>query len=116
MSSRDKKTLKPSSSRSGSGRIRTLSDLNRPSGGHDSDSDSDGPQEYYIGGERRLISTLLPSNPSSFTSSLFLINWIENFLIRCNFREYILFLTGFVSCFFITPEFLASFINIPLKV
>lgn len=52
MTSRDKKTLKPSSSRSGSGRIRTLSDLNRPSGGRDSDSDSDGPQEYYTGGEK----------------------------------------------------------------
>ncbi|KAK6123921.1 hypothetical protein DH2020_042340 [Rehmannia glutinosa] len=49
MSSRDKKTSKPSSSKTG--RIRTLSDLNRPSA-HDSDSDSDGPQEYYTGGEK----------------------------------------------------------------
>lgn len=51
MSSRDKKPLKPSAS--GTGRIRTLSDLNRPSAGNDSDSDSDGPQEYYTGGEKR---------------------------------------------------------------
>lgn len=52
MSSRDSK--KPSRQTSGSraGGIRTLSDLNRPSG-HDSDSDSDGPQEYYTGGEKR---------------------------------------------------------------
>jgi len=47
MASRDNK--KASSSRAG--RIRTLSDLNRPSA--DSDSDSDGPQEYYTGGEKR---------------------------------------------------------------
>lgn len=52
MSSRDKKPSKSSSSRPGG--IRTLSDLNRPSG-HDSDSDSDGPQEYYTGGEKRSI-------------------------------------------------------------
>ncbi|KAK4386724.1 Plant UBX domain-containing protein 4 [Sesamum angolense] len=55
MSSRDKK---PSSSRAGG--IRTLSDLNRPSG-HDSDSDSDGPQEYYTGGEK---SGMLVQDPS----------------------------------------------------
>lgn len=61
MSSRDKKTLKTSSSRSGSGRIRTLSDLNRPSGGRDSDSDSDSPQEYYTGGEK---SGMLVQDPS----------------------------------------------------
>ncbi|RDX89917.1 Plant UBX domain-containing protein 4, partial [Mucuna pruriens] len=48
MASRDKKVSKPSSSRAG--RIRTLSDLNRPSA--DSDSDSDDPQEYYTGGEK----------------------------------------------------------------
>ncbi|KAJ1428981.1 hypothetical protein SESBI_08704 [Sesbania bispinosa] len=49
MASRDgKKTSKPSTSRAGG--IRTLSDLNRPSA--DSDSDSDGPQEYYTGGEK----------------------------------------------------------------
>ncbi|VFQ88928.1 unnamed protein product [Cuscuta campestris] len=59
MSSRDKK---PSKSSSGTGRIggiRTLSDLNRPSG-HDSDSDSDGP-EYYTGGEK---SGMLVQDPS----------------------------------------------------
>lgn len=50
MASRDKKPAKPSSSRAGG--IRTLSDLNRPSG-PDSDSDSDDPQEYYTGGEKR---------------------------------------------------------------
>ncbi|KAK4421369.1 Plant UBX domain-containing protein 4 [Sesamum alatum] len=55
MSSRDKK---PSSSRAGG--IRTLSDLNRPSG-HDSDSDSDGPQEYYTGGEK---SGMLVQDPT----------------------------------------------------
>lgn len=52
MSSRDdkkKKAAKPSSSRGG---IRTLADLNQ-SGGTGSDSDSDGPQEYYTGGEKR---------------------------------------------------------------
>ncbi|KAK6149711.1 hypothetical protein DH2020_017236 [Rehmannia glutinosa] len=58
MSSRDKKTSKPSSSKTG--RIRTLSDLNRPSA-HDSDSDSDGPQEYYTGGEK---SGMLVQDPS----------------------------------------------------
>ncbi|CAJ1962567.1 unnamed protein product [Sphenostylis stenocarpa] len=55
MSSRDNK--KASSSRAG--RIRTLSDLNRPSA--DSDSDSDGPQEYYTGGEK---SGMLVQDPS----------------------------------------------------
>lgn len=60
MSSRDSK--KPSRQTSGSraGGIRTLSDLNRPSG-HDSDSDSDGPQEYYTGGEK---SGMLVQDPS----------------------------------------------------
>ncbi|KAL2467114.1 Plant UBX domain-containing protein 4 [Abeliophyllum distichum] len=53
MSSRDKKPSKH-------GGIRTLSDLNRPSG-HDSDSDSDGPQEYYTGGEK---SGMLVQDPS----------------------------------------------------
>ncbi|XAR65692.1 hypothetical protein NMG60_11009881 [Bertholletia excelsa] len=57
MASRDKKPAKPSTSRGG---IRTLSDLNRPSG-HDSDSDSDGPQEYYTGGEK---SGMLVQDPS----------------------------------------------------
>ncbi|KAL8461520.1 hypothetical protein ACS0TY_032055 [Phlomoides rotata] len=58
MSSRDKKPSKPSSSRTGG--IRTLSDLNRPSA-HDSDSDSDGPQEYYTGGEK---SGMIVQDPS----------------------------------------------------
>ncbi|KAK8642227.1 hypothetical protein V6N13_011582 [Hibiscus sabdariffa] len=58
MASRDKKPAKPSSSRAGG--IRTLSDLNRPSG-HDSDSDSDDPQEYYTGGEK---SGMLVQDPS----------------------------------------------------
>ncbi|EOA21171.1 hypothetical protein CARUB_v10001519mg [Capsella rubella] len=57
MSSKDKKPAKPSSSR---GKIRTLSDLNRRSG-PDSDSDSDGPQEYYTGGEK---SGMLVQDPS----------------------------------------------------
>ncbi|QCD77177.1 hypothetical protein DEO72_LG1g799 [Vigna unguiculata] len=55
MASRDNK--KASSSRAG--RIRTLADLNRPSA--DSDSDSDGPQEYYTGGEK---SGMLVQDPS----------------------------------------------------
>ncbi|CAA0826497.1 Plant UBX domain-containing protein 4 [Striga hermonthica] len=58
MSSRDKKPAKPSGSRPGG--IRTLSDLNR-STAHDSDSDSDGPQEYYTGGEK---SGMLVQDPS----------------------------------------------------
>ncbi|MCD9646900.1 Plant UBX domain-containing protein 3 [Datura stramonium] len=60
MSTRDGK--KPSRQTSGSraGGIRTLSDLNRPSR-HDSDSDSDGPQEYYTGGEK---SGMLVQDPS----------------------------------------------------
>ncbi|CAH2078294.1 unnamed protein product [Thlaspi arvense] len=58
MSSKDKKPSKPSVGRTG--RIRTLSDLNRRSG-PDSDSDSDGPQEYYTGGEK---SGMLVQDPS----------------------------------------------------
>lgn len=50
MASRDKKPGKSSSGRAGG--VRTLSDLNRRSG-PDSDSDSDGPQEFYTGGEKR---------------------------------------------------------------
>lgn len=50
MASRDKKSSKASTSRG----IRTLSDLNRPTA-PDSDSDSDGPQEYYTGGEKRFL-------------------------------------------------------------
>lgn len=49
--SRDKK---PASKPSGSGpAIRTLADLNRRSSGPGSGSDSDEPQEYYTGGEKR---------------------------------------------------------------
>ncbi|PON52152.1 UBX domain containing protein [Parasponia andersonii] len=57
MASKDKKTSKASSSRTGG--IRTLSDLNRLSA--DSDSDSDGPPEYYTGGEK---SGMLVQDPS----------------------------------------------------
>ncbi|KAG9154678.1 hypothetical protein Leryth_019023 [Lithospermum erythrorhizon] len=57
-SSRDKKPAKRSTS--GAGRIRTLSDLNRPTG-PDSDSDSDAPQEYYTGGQK---SGMLVQDPS----------------------------------------------------
>ncbi|KAL8136924.1 hypothetical protein V2J09_002925 [Rumex salicifolius] len=49
MASKDKKVPKPNSNRND--RIRTLADLNRPSG-PDSDSDSDSPQEYYTGGQK----------------------------------------------------------------
>ncbi|CAH8329697.1 unnamed protein product [Eruca vesicaria subsp. sativa] len=58
MASKDKKPAKPSSSRAG--KIRTLSDLNRRSN-PDSDSDSDGPQEYYTGGEK---SGMIVQDPS----------------------------------------------------
>ncbi|XP_038984074.1 plant UBX domain-containing protein 4-like [Phoenix dactylifera] len=58
MSSKEKKPAKPSSS--GRPTIRTLADLNRPSGPSD-DSDSDGPQEYYTGGEK---SGMLVQDPS----------------------------------------------------
>ncbi|KAL6546792.1 Plant UBX domain-containing protein 4 [Orobanche minor] len=58
MSSRDKQPSKPSSSRAG--RIRTLSDLNRPAA-HDTDSDSDAPQEYYTGGEKSGMLVQAPS-------------------------------------------------------
>ncbi|KAF5472743.1 hypothetical protein F2P56_009437 [Juglans regia] len=51
MASQDKKPSKPSSSKAGG--IRTLSDLNRSSA--DSENDSDGPQEYHTGGEKRSI-------------------------------------------------------------
>ncbi|XP_010529458.1 PREDICTED: plant UBX domain-containing protein 4-like [Tarenaya hassleriana] len=57
MSSKDKKSSKPARKAGG---IRTLSDLNRRSG-PDSDSDSDGPQEYYAGGEK---SGMLVQDPS----------------------------------------------------
>ncbi|KAJ4976788.1 hypothetical protein NE237_001894 [Protea cynaroides] len=58
-SSRDKKPSKPTTSRTGG--IRTLSDLNRSSGPGSDDSDSDGPQEYYTGGEK---SGMLVQDPS----------------------------------------------------
>ncbi|CAN6921366.1 unnamed protein product [Brassica oleracea] len=58
MSSKDKKPSRPSGGRTSG--IRTLSDLNRRSG-PDSDSDSDGPQEYYTGGEK---SGMLVQDPS----------------------------------------------------
>lgn len=54
MASKDKK---PSKSRTGG--IRTLSDLNRRTA--DSDSDSDAPQEYYTGGEK---SGMLVQDPT----------------------------------------------------
>ncbi|XP_009623216.1 plant UBX domain-containing protein 4 [Nicotiana tabacum] len=62
MSSRDSKrpSRQSSTGRAAAGGIRTLSDLNRPSG-HDSDSDSDNPQEYYTGGEK---SGMLVQDPS----------------------------------------------------
>ncbi|KAL3519413.1 hypothetical protein ACH5RR_017562 [Cinchona calisaya] len=46
---------------SGSGRIRTLSDLNRPSSGRISDNDDASPQEYFTGGEK---SGILVQDPS----------------------------------------------------
>ncbi|KAL6567526.1 Plant UBX domain-containing protein 4 [Orobanche gracilis] len=58
MSARDKQPSKPSSSRAG--RIRTLSDLNRPDA-HDTDSDSNAPQEYYTGGEKSGMLVQAPS-------------------------------------------------------
>lgn len=45
--------------RSRTGRIHTFSDLNRTDGGGASDSDSDEPQEYYTGGEKRYQITTL---------------------------------------------------------
>ncbi|KAG0493325.1 hypothetical protein HPP92_004319 [Vanilla planifolia] len=47
---------KPASRTSGTGpAIRTLADLNRRSSVQESDSDSDEPQEYYTGGEKRSV-------------------------------------------------------------
>lgn len=61
MSSREDKKKKAASKPSGSrGGIRTLADLNR-SAGSGSDSDSDGPQEYYTGGEK---SGMLVQDPT----------------------------------------------------
>ncbi|CAL5410592.1 unnamed protein product [Camellia sinensis] len=65
MASRDKKPAKPSTNRTGG--IRTLSDLNRPSSAHDSDTDSDEIQEYYTGGEKschNIGSGMLVQDPS----------------------------------------------------
>ncbi|XP_030460402.1 plant UBX domain-containing protein 4 [Syzygium oleosum] len=53
-----KKPDKPSGSRARG--VRTLADLNRPVD-HDSDSDSDEPQEYYTGGEK---SGMLVQDPT----------------------------------------------------
>jgi hypothetical protein len=54
-------------SNGGRGGITTLSDLNKHP---DSDSDSDGPNEYYTGGEKRLVflsySFGMPSRASNF--------------------------------------------------
>lgn len=62
-SGRSSKPSKPSGGRPAGG-IRTLADLNRrPSPGSDSE-DSDGPQEYYTGGEKRW-KTYTPSVPFS---------------------------------------------------
>lgn len=74
MASRDnKKASRASSSRTG--KIRTLSDLNRPSA--DSDSDSDGPQEYYTGGEKRFSSFLIILFFSSYLLMLQFLNSIN---------------------------------------
>uniref|UniRef100_A0A1D1YZ14 UBA and UBX domain-containing protein At4g15410 n=1 Tax=Anthurium amnicola TaxID=1678845 RepID=A0A1D1YZ14_9ARAE len=56
---RDSRSSKPSGSRPAGG-IRTLADLNQSSG-YGSDEDSDGPQEYYTGGEK---SGMLVQDPS----------------------------------------------------
>ncbi|MED6144485.1 Plant UBX domain-containing protein 4 [Stylosanthes scabra] len=58
MASSDNNNKKAASS-SGAGRIRTLSDLNRPSA--DLDTDPDAPQEYYTGGEK---SGMLVQDPT----------------------------------------------------
>ncbi|KAK1290075.1 hypothetical protein QJS10_CPB18g01203 [Acorus calamus] len=50
-SSRDKKPSSKPSDGGGQSGIRTLADLNRTGG--ESISDSDGPPEYYTGGEKR---------------------------------------------------------------
>lgn len=80
MASKDKRASKASTSRSGG--IRTLSDLNRHSA--DSDSDSDGPQEYYTGGEKRsLFSQTLAFLSSQYCN--FCIPVRENLLISTVF-------------------------------
>ncbi|OVA20007.1 UBX [Macleaya cordata] len=64
----DKKPSKPSGRRTGG--IRTLSDLNRPSG-PDSDSDSDEPQEYYTGGEKSGMLVQDPTRGGNDVDSIF---------------------------------------------
>lgn len=65
----DKKASKPSGSRS---TIRTLADLNRRAD-PDSDSDEDGPQEYYTGGEKRYC----------FNDEILDLNKLNLFLLPC---------------------------------
>ncbi|GLJ30770.1 hypothetical protein SUGI_0610210 [Cryptomeria japonica] len=65
MAGKDKKSAKPTAR----GGIRTLSDLNRPSGS-DSD-DSDDPQEYYAGGEKSGMLVQDPSKGSNDVDSIF---------------------------------------------
>ncbi|OMO76897.1 hypothetical protein CCACVL1_15356 [Corchorus capsularis] len=81
MASRDKKPAKSSSSRAGG--IRTLSDLNRRSG-PDSDSDSDSPQEYYTGGEKRLLSgetvPSAPQQPEAVSHNI--VFWTNGFTVN----------------------------------
>lgn len=60
MASKDKKPARSISGGRPAGGIRTLADLNRRSG-PDSDSDSDGPQEYFTGGEK---SGMMVQDPS----------------------------------------------------
>ncbi|KAG1327040.1 plant UBX domain-containing protein 4 [Cocos nucifera] len=67
MSSKDKKPAKPSSS---GPNIRTLADLSRLSG-PSSDSDSDGPQEYYTGGEKSGMLVQDPSKGNYDVDSIF---------------------------------------------
>ena len=88
MASRDKKSSKPSSSRG----IRTLSDLNRPTA-PDSDSDSDGPQEYYTGGEKRFLFS-----PSFFPFSMWIfcfpVWWLRNWRKRKKLLIYLFIYCG----------------------
>jgi len=81
MASRDNKKASRASS-SQAGKIRTLSDLNRPSA--DSDSDSDGPQEYYTGGEKRFSSFLVIFFFSSYLLILQFLNSNQQNTIRNN--------------------------------
>ncbi|XP_020265510.1 plant UBX domain-containing protein 4-like [Asparagus officinalis] len=71
MSSReDKKKKAMTGSSSGRGGIRTLADLNRrPDAG--SDSDSDGPQEYYTGGEKSGMLVQDPTKGGNNVDALF---------------------------------------------